>query len=147
MPIVLIVDDNPIDRRMAAGVVEKYGFTARFAADGQEALEVIRRTPPDIVLIDLRMPEMDGLELLEHITSDYPTVPAIVMTAHGSEEIAVKSLLAGAVIYVPKQNLVRDLGHTLRDVLRVSLLKQAKLAENEATGTAREQTETDPQLE
>ncbi|MCU0874655.1 MAG: response regulator, partial [Pirellulaceae bacterium] len=64
---MLIVDDNPIDRRLAAGVVDKVGMKTRFAEHGKEALEVIAREPPDVVLTDLLMPEMDGLELVERI--------------------------------------------------------------------------------
>ena len=117
---VLIVDDNPIDRRRAAGVVEKVGMRTCFAGHGKEALEVLALTPPDIVLTDLLMPEMDGLELVERIKRDYPTTPVILMTAHGSEEIAVKALRTGAASYVPKSNLPRDLVHTIRDVLSVA---------------------------
>jgi len=114
---VLIVDDNPIDRRLAAGVVEKVGMKTCFAGHGKEALAVIVREPPDVVLTDLLMPEMDGLELVERIKQDYPAIPVILMTAHGSEEIAVKALRTGASHYVPKSNLPRDLVHTIRDVL------------------------------
>ncbi len=65
-------------------------MTTCFAGHGREALEVIAREPPDVVLTDLLMPEMDGLELVERIKRDYPATPVILMTAHGSEEIAVK---------------------------------------------------------
>jgi CheY-like chemotaxis protein len=121
---VLIVDDNPIDRRLAAGVVGKVGMAISFAVHGREALEVIAKKPPDIVLTDLLMPEMDGLELVERIKEDYSAIPVILMTAHGSEEIAVKALRTGAASYVPKQNLTRDLNHTIRDVLTVASVKR-----------------------
>ena len=84
MPTVLIVDDNPIDRRLAAGVVEKVGMDTAFAVHGKAALEVIERAVPDVVLTDLLMPEMDGLELVERIRADYSAIPVILMTAHGS---------------------------------------------------------------
>jgi len=121
---VLIVDDNPIDRRLAAGVVEKVGMTTCFARHGKEALEIIEREPPDVVLTDLLMPEMDGLELVERIKKDYSTIPVILMTAHGSEEIAVKALHTGAANYVPKANLTRDLVHTIREVLTAASMKR-----------------------
>ena len=120
MPTVLIVDDNPMDRRLAASVVEKVGMATSYAIHGKQALEIMSQSPPDIVLTDLVMPEMDGLELVERIKDDYSTIPVILMTAHGSEEIAVKALLTGAANYVPKQNLQRDLVHTLREVLTVA---------------------------
>jgi CheY-like chemotaxis protein/anti-sigma regulatory factor (Ser/Thr protein kinase) len=121
---VLIVDDNPIDRRRAAGVVEKVGMKICFAEHGKEALEIIAREPPDVVLTDLLMPEMDGLELVERIKQDYPATPVILMTAHGSEEIAVKALRTGAANYVPKGNLSRDLVHTIREVLTAASIKR-----------------------
>jgi len=121
---VLIVDDNPIDRRLAAGIVEKVGMQTCFAVNGREGLEVIENEPPDIVVTDLSMPEMDGLELVEKIKAEHPTVPVILMTAHGSEEIAVKALQTGAASYVPKANLPRDLVHTVHDVLSVATTKK-----------------------
>ena len=124
MATVLIVDDNPIDRRLAAGVIEKVGITTCFAGHGKEALEVMARDPPDVVLTDLLMPEMDGLELVERIKNDYPTIPVILMTAHGSEEIAVKALHTGAANYVPKVNLTADLVRTIREALSVAGVKR-----------------------
>lgn len=129
MSIVLIVDDNPIDRRLAAGVVEKEGLETRFAIHGRAALDEIGIERPDIVLTDMLMPEMDGLELVEEIKANYSNIPVVLMTAHGSEEIAVKALQVGASSYVPKQNLARDLGHTLHDVLAIV---QAKRGEEQA---------------
>jgi CheY-like chemotaxis protein/anti-sigma regulatory factor (Ser/Thr protein kinase) len=117
---VLVVDDNAIDRRLAARLVEKVGMTACFAENGQEALDVIERQRPGIVLTDMIMPIMDGLELVQRIKRDYPTLPVILMTAHGSEEIAVRALQIGAASYVPKQSLVRSLANTIRDVLAVA---------------------------
>ena len=124
MPTILIVDDNPIDRRLAAGIVEKVGMETTFAVHGKEAVEVLEREPPDVVLTDLLMPEMNGLELVERIKAEHPAIPVILMTAHGSEEIAVKALQTGAASYVPKKNLPRDLAHTIRDVLTVASARQ-----------------------
>lgn len=124
MATVLIVDDNPIDRRLAAGIIERVGMETSFAVNGREGLKAIEKEAPDIVLTDLLMPEMDGLELVERIKAEHPTVPVILMTAHGSEEIAVKALRTGAASYVPKANLPRDLVHTVHDVLSVATAKK-----------------------
>lgn len=124
MATVLIVDDNAIDRRLAARLLEKGGMTACFAENGQEALEVIERNCPDLVVTDMIMPIMDGLELVQRINREFSAVPVILMTAHGSEEIAVKALHIGAASYVPKQNLVRSLANTVRDVLAVTGTKR-----------------------
>lgn len=124
MPLVLVVDDNPIDRRLAAGIVEKVGMETSFANHGKEALDVLEKEPPDVVLTDLLMPEMNGLELVERIKAEYASIPVVLMTAHGSEEIAVKALQTGAASYVPKKNLPRDLAHTMRDVRTVASARQ-----------------------
>lgn len=72
---------------------------------------------PDVVLTDLRMPGMDGLELVKTMRVEYPFIPCILMTAHGSEEIAVEALRHGASSYVPKKDLIHQLAQTLINVL------------------------------
>lgn len=115
---VLIVDDSAMDRHLAGAIVQKMGFwQASFATNGVEALKMLERQPPNIVLTDLLMPEMDGLELVTAIRAKYPLVPVILMTAHGSEDIAIQALQKGAASYVPKKSLSRDLGDTLEQVL------------------------------
>jgi CheY-like chemotaxis protein len=114
---VLVVDDSPVDRRLAMGLVGKVGgWTAAQACNGVEALEAIARQPPTVVLTDLLMPEMDGLELVQNIRARHPLIPVIVMTAFGSEDIAIRALQKGAASYVPKKSLARDLADTLEQV-------------------------------
>jgi CheY-like chemotaxis protein/anti-sigma regulatory factor (Ser/Thr protein kinase) len=114
---VLVVDDSPIDRRLAGGILERSGeYRAIYAANGNEALIVLEQQQPRIVLTDLQMPEMDGLELVEAVHSKYPLVPVVLMTAHGSETIAIQALQRGAASYVPKKNLATDLIEVLQQV-------------------------------
>ncbi len=89
---------------------------AVYAADGFEALKVMDETLPDIVLTDLNMPELDGLELVRRLQIRAPNVPVILMTAEGSEDIAAEALRAGASSYVPKRSIQRDLGTTIKIV-------------------------------
>lgn len=117
MTRILIVDDSAVDREVAGGFVRQSGFEPLFAAHGVEALEKLASDPPDLVLTDLNMPEMDGLHLVQEMRANHPHVPAILMTSQGSEEIAVEALHAGAAHYVPKVNLARDLDGVLRTVL------------------------------
>jgi CheY-like chemotaxis protein/anti-sigma regulatory factor (Ser/Thr protein kinase) len=115
---VLVVDDSAVDRHLAGSIVEKIeGWHANFASHGKEALEVLQSQSPDVVLTDMLMPEMDGLELVQAIRTKHPLVPVILMTAHGSEDLAIKALRSGAASYVPKQSLARDLAETLEGVL------------------------------
>ena len=118
MQTVLVVDDVTLDRHLVGALIEEHaGWSAIFAEDGRDALALIKLQVPDVVLTDLQMPEMNGLELVEAIRRDYSYLPVILMTAHGSEEIAVMALKAGAASYVPKRDLARDLIPTTQKVL------------------------------
>lgn len=118
---VLIVDDSAMDRHLAGAIVQKCeGWQPLFASHGKEALENLRQQAPDVVLTDLLMPEMDGLELVRAIRVQHPLVPVILMTAHGSEDLAIQALRNGAASYVPKKSLARDLAETLDGVLSAS---------------------------
>jgi CheY-like chemotaxis protein/anti-sigma regulatory factor (Ser/Thr protein kinase) len=122
---VLIVDDYLIDRRIAGSIIEKFGnLTPTYASNGQEALDSIAVENPAVVLTDLQMPVMDGLALVEGIREKFPSLPVILMTAHGSEEVAIQALKAGAASYVPKKTLVRDLPATLEQVLSMSAVNR-----------------------
>ncbi|ODU00341.1 MAG: hypothetical protein ABS79_03555 [Planctomycetes bacterium SCN 63-9] len=120
---VLIVDDSAIDRRITGGLIERtdgLGLQVAMASNGREALEFMGQKLPSVVLTDLQMPEMDGLALVKKIRERYPEVPVVLMTAHGSEEIAVEAIKGGAANYVRKKALARDLVSTLRSILEVS---------------------------
>jgi CheY-like chemotaxis protein len=117
----LIVDDSAVDRTLAGGILQKLpNWRVTFANHGVEALAVLQRTPVDLVLTDMLMPEMDGLELVQEIRAKYPLIPVILITAHGSEDIAIKALQKGAASYVPKKLLARDLGETVENVIAVA---------------------------
>jgi CheY-like chemotaxis protein len=121
MATVLVVDDVAMDRHLAGTLLEEHpGWAAVFAEDGREAIALIQLDVPDVVVTDLQMPEMNGLELVEAIHRDYAYLPVILMTAHGSEEIAVAALKAGAASYVPKRDLARDLVSTTEKVLETA---------------------------
>lgn len=116
---VLVVDDSAIDRRLAGKLLEKRGFIARYAVDGRDALNQIEKDRPSIVVTDLHMPELGGLELVEAVRKSFPALPVVLMTAHGSEEIAMTALRMGAASYVPKRRLADDLADTLLSILEL----------------------------
>jgi CheY-like chemotaxis protein/anti-sigma regulatory factor (Ser/Thr protein kinase) len=121
MARVLVVDDSAMDRRLAGGLLAKRaGIEALYAENGRQALELVASSAPDVVLTDLQMPEMDGLELVEAIRARHGAVPVVLMTAHGSEEIAVRALQRGAASYVSKRSLARELVATIENVLEVT---------------------------
>ena len=117
MAKILVVDDSGVDRTIAGAFVEKMGASVLFAENGKIALDVMQNDEPDAVLTDLQMPEMDGLDLVKNLRRIYPGTPVILMTAYGSEEIAVNALQAGAVSYVAKKNLKQDLAEAVESVL------------------------------
>ena len=115
---VLVVDDGPVDRRMVGKILDaEPSLSTVFADHGKQALEQIEASPPDVVLTDIQMPEMDGLTLVTEIRRRFPFLPVILMTAHGSEDTAIDALRQGAASYVPKRRLARDLIETIEGVL------------------------------
>lgn len=116
---ILVVDDSPIDRRLASSLLTKAGYTTSLAENGQEALAALEKERADLVLTDLQMPEMDGLTLVDEVRKRHTNVPVILMTAHGSEDLAVRALQHGAASYVPKRDLARSLAETVKSVLSI----------------------------
>ena len=118
MPLVLVVDDSQVDRVLAGRLLSRgEGVTVNFASNGLDALSSIRSSPPDLVVSDLQMPEMDGLAPVEAVRREHPGLPVILMTARGSETIAVEALRRGAAGYIPKSDLANQLEETVQSVL------------------------------
>ncbi len=121
MPFVLLVDDSPVERRLVGGLMEKeLDWLVEYAGSGTEALTSMQLSLPDLLITDLIMPEMDGLQLVTEVRERYPQVPVILITAHGSENLAVEALERGAASYVPKSQLNVKLMDTARQVLALS---------------------------
>src|SRR5690242_8708008 len=86
---VLVVDDSASDRRLAGAIMARIpAWKAVFADNGQTALAALEREEPHLVLTDLQMPEMDGLDLVAAVRDKHPLVPVVLMTVYGNEEIA-----------------------------------------------------------
>lgn len=121
MPNILVVDDSAVDRRIVGGLLGKQpDWEISFAENGVQALEAMAAHLPDIIVTDLQMPEMDGLQLVTEVKEKHSSVPVILITGKGSEEIAIAALRAGASSYSPKSLLNRDLVDTVRHVLSVA---------------------------
>lgn len=119
MPTILVVDDSAVDRKLIAGLISRQpDWSAPTCAHGREAVQILETPPlPDVIVTDLQMPEMDGLELVEAVKDEHPFIPVILLTAKGSEEIAVDALRRGAASYVPKRRLSDDLVSTITRIL------------------------------
>ncbi len=101
-PLILIVDDEKNTREGLAKFLEGLNYDVETASGGEEALKKIEKERPDIVLTDIRMPEMDGTTLLEKIKAKYPEITVIMLTAYGTVENAVKAMKMGAFHYLMK---------------------------------------------
>lgn len=118
---ILVVDDSAVDRRMVGSLLDRDdSLELEFVEDGAVALEAVDRRPPDLVLTDLIMPEVDGLELVSQLRKKHPLVPVVLMTSQGNEELAGKALRAGAASYVPKRLLAFALATTVHNLLEVA---------------------------
>ena len=118
---LLVVDDSVFDHQVIARLLQVMeGLRVIFASSGKEAMQTVDRELPQLILTDLIMPDMDGLELVQQVRDRFPSIPIILMTAFGSEEAAMRALRAGAANYIPKKDLARDLVETVRGILRIS---------------------------
>lgn len=113
-PRVVVADDHPDIRRAVADLVGQVADVVALAEDGIQAVEAVRKHRPDAVVMDLRMPVMDGVTATLHISSEFPDV---VVVAHGTgsdRELASQAVAAGASVFVPKGG---NLVGTLRELL------------------------------
>ncbi len=118
---VLVVDDSAFDRRLIGQLLESLkNIKLVFAKTGREGLDLIEREGPAVILTDLIMPDMEGLELVQQVRAQHPHISVILVTAYGSEEVAMRALRAGASNYIPKKRLTRDLVPTIRQVLSIA---------------------------
>jgi CheY-like chemotaxis protein len=120
MTRILVVEDSRTQAQEIQLLLEDVPHEVELAVDGQAALEALRRRAPDLVLTDLEMPRLNGLQLVEAIHKEFAWVPVVLMTAHGSEEIAALALSRGAASYIPKAYLDRDVVPTLERILALT---------------------------
>jgi len=99
---ILVVDDDPEVRMATRDFLSSKGYEVVAAEGGREALRLIDDSPPDVVLLDVAMPDMDGMETLRRIVAAHPAMPVIMVTANADIEITSKVLQLGAADYVPK---------------------------------------------
>jgi DNA-binding NtrC family response regulator len=121
---LLIVDD---ETRFLAAIttrLRKRGFHVRMASNGPDALALARQEKFDVALLDLKMPGMDGSELLRALKREHPLIEAIILTGHGSLESAVELTKLGAFGYLPKPYELDKLIETLKDAYEARLRKR-----------------------
>jgi FixJ family two-component response regulator len=102
LPLISIVDDDDSVRESLSGLIRSVGFGARVFASAEEFLNSDRLSDTDCLILDVRMPGMNGLELQRHLAANHLAMPVIFITAHGDEEARVRALNGGAVEYLLK---------------------------------------------
>ncbi len=120
MSRILVVEDSPVDQMLVQRLLVKPGWVTQVANHGREALDLINKVKPDIVITDMQMPVMNGLELVREIRKIHPSLPIVLITAKGSEDTAVEALRCGATSYSPKTMLNSDLVRTVEQVLEMA---------------------------
>src|SRR3989338_4021199 len=101
-PKILVIDDEELVRWSLSGEMQRAGYQALVAEDGERGLALFREGRPDLVVCDLRLPKMDGMEVIRQIHETDRETPVIVLTAHGSIESAIEAMRLGAFNYITK---------------------------------------------
>ncbi|MEP6599422.1 MAG: response regulator transcription factor [Actinomycetota bacterium] len=136
---ILVVDDDETLAEIVAGYLERAGHTVQQVSDGRAALTAVADQPPDLVILDLMLPEIDGLEVCRQVRAKHPDLPVIMLTALGEAEDRIAGLEVGADDYVTKPFSPREL------VLRVeSVLRRARPAPSERVDLVAGSIRVDP---
>jgi two-component system response regulator AtoC len=129
---ILVVDDDPASQRLLQVRIRAIGCGVRVASDGREALAAIQQETPALILLDLEMPRMGGMEFLRKLREDGVDTPVIVITAYGSIERAVEAIKEGAYDFLPKPFDPKHLEIVVRKALeRDRLQKEVQILAQE----------------
>jgi len=115
---VLLADDHNIVREGLRRIIEESGDlqVVAEAGDGREALGLLKESRPDVAVIDISMPGLDGLEVIGRIRADHPSLPVLILTMHEEEQYVVRAIGAGAMGYVTKRSASEELVEAIRKV-------------------------------
>ncbi len=122
--VILVVDDEPQILQQVAGLLEDEGFEVLTAGDGESALRLVGEVTPDLVLLDIALPGMDGLEVLQELKRQAPTLPVVMVSAYGSVENAVRATRLGAYDFIEKPPHADKILLTVRNALELARLTE-----------------------
>lgn len=122
MSTVLVIDDEESVTEFLREVLEDAGYRVETATDGYRALELVQEIPPDAILLDIRMPDLDGLQVMERIQQIDGGLPVILMTAFGTTEMAIQAMKAGAFDYIVKPFNLDELLLTVKKAVTMKQL-------------------------
>ena len=126
-PSILIVDDEPSILQSLSGLLADEGFEIKTASNGYEGLKIVEEGSPDLVLLDIWMPGIDGIETLKEIKKNYPTIPVIIITGHGTIETAVKATKLGAYDLIEKPLSIDKVIVTINNALNFRRLEEENI--------------------
>jgi two-component system nitrogen regulation response regulator NtrX len=135
---ILVVDDEESILQSVTDILEDEGFDVQTSPDGETSLEIMGEDLPDLVLLDIWMPGMDGLEVLKRIKADWPFIPAVIMSGHGTIETAVKATRLGAYDFIEKPLSYEHLLLAIQNALKYHDLREQNVFLRQKTGERRE---------
>ena len=124
---ILIVDDELNMRLVLSAMLKKEGFEVASASNGREALQILKSSKIAVVVTDLKMPDIDGMELLTRISEKHPEIPVIMITAHGTVATAVEALKKGALDYITKPFDLDEFKNVISKAIKTSNLNENEL--------------------
>ena len=124
---ICIVDDEPVILNTLSSILEDEGYKVTIANTGSEALRVIQQEPPDVVLLNIYLPEIDGLEVLKRVREQFPNVSVIMMSGYGSVETGVKAIKLGAYDYLEKPLDLEKVAVLVRNAMNERKLEEENL--------------------
>jgi two-component system nitrogen regulation response regulator NtrX len=135
---ILVVDDEPSIVQTLAGILQDEGFEVISAPDGETALQAVEEESPDLVLLDISLPGMDGLEVLQQLKEHQPLLPVVMVSAYGNVENAVKATRLGAYDFIEKPPHADKIILTVRNGLEMSRLAEENLRLRRRTAPSEE---------
>lgn len=116
--LILVIDDQPGIRRLLAEVLQEDGYDVAVAANGQEALQKVKEITPSLILMDMKMPGMDGLETFRELKKIGKAERVVMMTAYGELELVKEALSLGAYKYITKPFDINVIKTTIKEAIR-----------------------------
>ena len=114
---ILVADDEPLTRKSLYEILKREDYKVSTAVDGEDAYSIVEKELPDIVIADLKMPKVDGINLLRKIKFTYPDIAVVLITAYGSIENAVEAMKEGAFDYITKPIIDSEIKIVIQRIL------------------------------
>lgn len=128
MAEILVVDDDPQLRKSFERILSSQGYVVKTAPTAEAAIEIVRQNVPDLVIMDVRLPGMNGLEGFEEIKKIEPKLPVIIMTAYGTTETAIEATKRGAFDYILKPFDIPEMLKMIDQAIKAGKFMRSKVA-------------------